>query len=77
MSDEANNGYSSEQEEEVKRFLREKKVRKLLEEVNLYDFYDLNANNYEKDKVFNWENDLEMNPDFALWELELLNKEDK
>lgn len=77
MSDEANNGYSSEQEEEVKRFLREKKVRKLLEEVNLYDFYDLNANNYEKDKVFNWENDLEMNPDFALWELELLNKENK
>ena len=77
MSDEANNGYSSEQEEEVKRFLREKKVRKLLEEVNLYDFYDLNANNYEKDKIFNWENDLEMNPDFALWELELLNKENK
>ncbi len=77
MSDEVNNGYSSEQEEEVRRFLREKKVRKLLEEVNLYDFYDLNANNYEKDKVFNWENDLEMNPDFALWELELLNKENK
>jgi len=74
MSDEANNGYSSEQEEEVRRFLREKKVRKLLKEVNLYD---LNANNYEKDKVFNWENDLEMNPDFALWELELLNKENK
>ena len=77
MSDEANNGYSSEQEEEVRRFLREKKVRKLLEEVNLYDFYDLNSNNYEKDKAFNWENDLEMNPDFALWELELLNNEDK
>jgi len=77
MSDEANNGYSPEQEEEVRRFLREKKVRKLLEEVNLYDFYDLNSNNYEKDKAFNWENDLEMNPDFALWELELLNKEDK
>ena len=30
MSDEANNGYSPEQEEEVRRFLREKKVRKLL-----------------------------------------------
>lgn len=70
MSDELNNGYSPEQEEEVKRFLRQKKVRKLLEEINLYDFYDLNTNNYEKDKVFDWENDLEMNPDFDLWEKE-------
>lgn len=67
MSDEVNNGYSPEQEEEVRRFLREKKVRKLLKEINLNDS---NINNYEKNKIFDWENDLEMNPDFDLWEKE-------
>ena len=49
MSDEVNNGYSSEQEEEVRRFLREKKVRKLLKEINLNDS---NINNYERNKIF-------------------------
>ena len=67
MSDEVNNGYSPEQEEEVRRFLREKKVRKLLKEINLNDS---NINNYERNKIFDWENDLEMNPDFDLWEKE-------
>ena len=67
MSDEVNNGYSQEQEEEVRRFLREKKVRKLLKEINLNDS---NINNYERNKIFDWENDLEMNPDFDLWEKE-------
>ena len=67
MSDEVNNGYSPEQEEEVRRFLREKKVRKLLKEINLNDS---NINNYERNKIFDWETDLEMNPDFDLWEKE-------
>jgi len=92
MSDDQNNEEISMEEfleqEEDRRFMRQEKVKKLLEDMGLdgsFEITPLNkvninshtktVNNYEKDKVFNWENDTEMNPDFELWELELLQGE--
>ena len=62
MSDELNNEFSLEQQEEIKRFLREKEIRKLLTGL---------TKNSEQVAFFNWENDTDINPDFELWEQEM------
>lgn len=62
MGDELNNEFSLEQQEEIKRFLREKEIRKLLTGL---------TKKSEQIAFFNWENDTEINPDFELWEQEM------
>ena len=62
MDDELNNEFSLEQQEEIKRFLREKEIRKLLTGL---------TKKSEQIAFFNWENDTEINPDFELWEQEM------
>ena len=62
MDDELNNEFSLEQQEEIKRFLREKEIRKLLTGL---------TKNSEQVSFFNWENDTDINPDFELWEQEM------
>jgi len=87
MSDDQNNEEISMEEfleqEEDRRFMRQEKIKKLLEDMGLDGSFEITplvkvnlnshtetVSNYEKDKIFNWENDIEMNPDFELWEKE-------
>lgn len=62
MNNELSNEWYSEHKEAIKRFLREKEIKKLLKSL---------TKNSEQIAFFNWENDTDINPDFELWEQEI------
>lgn len=74
---------NKEQEEEILRFLRNKEIKKLLfnlenNEVRIIPLKEANSiihnkktiSSYEKDLIFDWNNDIDLNKDFNLWERE-------
>ncbi len=64
MNDELNNEFISlEEQERIKKSLRENEIKKLLKSL---------TKNNEQITFFNWENDTDINPDFELWEQEMI-----
>ena len=64
MNDELNNEFISlEEQKRIKKSLRENEIKKLLKSL---------TKNNEQITFFNWENDTDINPDFELWEQEMI-----
>ena len=57
---------NKEQEQEILRFLRDKEIKKLFNEI-----FNEDKVIKEKDLIFDWMNDVDINVDFKLWEQEI------
>jgi hypothetical protein len=67
-----------EQKEDIQKFLKDKEIKKILKDLS-------NNKNLEiiplltikkQTTFFDWENDTDINPDFELWEKELITYDD-
>jgi len=67
-----------EQKEDIQKFLKDKEIKKILKDLS-------NNKNLEiiplltikkQTTFFDWENDTDINPDFKLWEKELITYDD-